>query len=70
MSITELKMLGQFDSQSIEDRRGRLAYLVVDGAFLLRPLGLEIKTEEDWLEILADAKDMYLEARALAERHS
>jgi AcrR family transcriptional regulator len=55
-----LKMLGQFDLQSIEGRRGRLAYLAVEGAFLLRALGLKTMTEEEWLGILADAQDMYL----------
>jgi AcrR family transcriptional regulator len=64
------KMLGQFDSQSIEGRRGRLAYLAVEGAFLLRALGLKAMTEEEWLEILADAQDMYLDARALADKPS
>jgi hypothetical protein len=56
------KMLGQFDLQSIEGRRGRLAYLAVEGAFLLRVLGLKTMTEDEWLGILADAQDMYLGA--------
>ena len=55
-------MLGQFDSESIKDRRGRLAYLAVEGAFLLRALGLKKMTEEEWLGILADAQEMYLDA--------
>jgi hypothetical protein len=59
-----LKMLGQFDLQSIEGRRGRLAYLAVEGAFFLRALGLKAMTEEEWLGILADAQDMYLDSRA------
>jgi AcrR family transcriptional regulator len=62
-----LKMVGQFDLQSIQGRRGRLAYLAVEGAFLLRALGLKAMTEEEWLGILADAQDMYLDARVQAE---
>ena len=59
------KMLGQFDAPSIAGRRGRLAYLAVEGAFFLRALGLKEMTEKEWLEILADAQEMYLEARTL-----
>ncbi len=61
------KMLGQFDTQSIESRRGRLAYLAVEGAFLLRALGLKTMTEEEWLGILSDAQEMYLEAKVRGE---
>ena len=54
-------MLGQFDLKTNEGRRGRLAYLAVEGAFLLRALGLKAMTEEEWLGILDDAQDMYLD---------
>ena len=63
--LFHIKMLGQFDSYSLEGRRGRLAYLAIEGAFFLRALGLKTMTEEEWLELLTDALDMYLDARAL-----
>lgn len=64
------KMLGQFDTQSIEGRRGRLAYLAVEGAFFLRALGLKEMTEEEWLGILADAQEMYVESSKVVEAQS
>lgn len=52
------EMLASFEIGTERGDRERLAFLAIEGMFLLRGMGLIDATTKDWLDVVSDARDL------------